>query len=131
MRILFLQNSTRLEELGKSLQAAGGPASNPTQIVATTDGKTDLASFVSRTRVLATAAGPFSIHGGEAMIKACASAGVHYVDVSDEFFWQREMTDRYDAVAHTKEVRIYFCTAPPKKDYWQAHPFVKLEHLLS
>lgn len=99
-------NSTRLEALAKVLQAAGGPASAPTQIVATTDGKTDLAAFVSRTRVLATAAGPFSIHGGEAMVKACANAGVHYVDISDEFFWQREMTDRYDAVARASGATI-------------------------
>ena len=41
------------------------------------------------------------------MVKACANAGVHYVDISDEFFWQREMADRYDAVARTKEVLLF------------------------
>ena len=31
-----------------------------------------------------TAAGPFSIHGGEELLRAAAELGVHYADTSDE-----------------------------------------------
>ena len=58
-----------------------------------------MTEFVKRTRAIATAAGPFSIHNGAVLVRACAEHGVHYADVSDEFYWQREMIDGHDAVA--------------------------------
>ena len=44
-------------------------------------------------------AGRYSIHGGELLVRACAESGTHYADVSDEFYWQREMIDSHDAAA--------------------------------
>lgn len=40
------------------------------------------------------------------MVAACAAKGVHYVDTSDEFYWQRWMIDRYDATARASGASI-------------------------
>ena len=66
----------------------------------------DPSTWVSRAKAVATAAGPFSIHEGENLVKACAEAGVHYVDTSDEFYWQRWMIDRYHATAQRSGAKI-------------------------
>lgn len=39
-------------------------------------------------------------------MKACAENGVHYVDTSDEFYWQRDMIDKYDGVARSTGARL-------------------------
>ena len=59
-----------------------------------------------RARAVATAAGPFSIHSGEVLVRACAEAGVHYVDTSDEFYWQREMVDAHAEAAEKTGAKI-------------------------
>merc|ERR1719436_415615 len=46
------------------------------------------------------------MHGGELVVKACAEAGVHYSDTSDEFYWQRWMIDRHDATAKKSGAKI-------------------------
>ena len=46
-----------------------------------------MTEFVTRARAIATAAGPFSIHDGAVLVRACAEHGVHYADISDEFYW--------------------------------------------
>ena len=46
--------------MAADLKAAGGASSSPETLIATLDGKTNLADFVKRTKVVATAAGPFS-----------------------------------------------------------------------
>ena len=96
------RNATKLHALAAELTPL--PSGTPEIIVASLSG--DLASWVSRTRAVATAAGPFSIHDGENLIKACASLGVHYADTSDEFYWQRRMIERYDAAAAVSGARI-------------------------
>ena len=94
------RNATKLHALEASLAAL---PSKPEVIVSPLDG--DL-SWVARTKAIATAAGPFSIHDGEYLVKACAKHGVHYTDTSDEFYWQRRMIDRYDASAAKSGARI-------------------------
>lgn len=100
------RNSTELQALAASLSAAGGPSSKPEIIVASLDGKTDAATWVKRAKAVISAAGPFSIHGGEYVVKAAAENGVHYSDTSDEFYWQRWMVDRYDASARKSGARV-------------------------
>jgi len=61
---------------------------------------------VRRTRAVVTTAGPFSVHSGNLLVKACSRLGVHYVDTSDEFYWQRRMVDSYDAAARESGAHI-------------------------
>merc|ERR1712232_449279 len=85
--------------LAEQLVNEGGKSSKPEIIVAALDGKSDPKAWVTRAQAVITAAGPFSAHGGELVVKACAENGVHYSDTSDEFYWQRWMIDRHDAAA--------------------------------
>lgn len=96
------RNATRLAALVAELSATG--VSPPSTIVASLDAAADV--WVRRTRAVITAAGPYSIHNGERVVEACARLGVHYADVSDEFYWQREMIDKYDAVARASGARV-------------------------
>ena len=91
------RNETKLKSLAAELRASGGASSTPEIIVSPLTG--DITPWVGRAKVVATAAGPFSIHDGERLLEACAQLGVHYADTSDEFYWQRRMIDRHHAAA--------------------------------
>jgi short subunit dehydrogenase-like uncharacterized protein len=46
--------------------------------------------------------GPYSKHGGEALIKACAESGKHYVDLAGEGHWLgTTIVPQYDYLAST------------------------------
>ncbi|CAK9034918.1 Putative trans-acting enoyl reductase MT2525 [Durusdinium trenchii] len=88
-------NRSHLEDVVSQLTDV---KSKPDVLVAALDGHSDPKDWLKSTRAVITAAGPFSIHGGEELLRAAAELGVHYADTSDEFYWQRWMIDRYDQV---------------------------------
>lgn len=96
------RNATKLSALASSLRASSSP-SQPELIVASLS---QPMQWVRRAAVVATAAGPYSIHGGAALLKACAENGVHYADLSDEFPWQRRMIDAHDHTARRSGARV-------------------------
>merc|ERR1712078_896782 len=99
-----------LKALATNLAAAGGTSSNPEIIVASLDGKTDAATWVKRAKAVISAAGPFSIHGGEYVVKAAAENGVHYSDTSDKFhLWPKKMKKNMFA----KFFRSFFAMGEP------------------
>lgn len=68
-----------------------------------------IADLVSRTRVLLTTAGPFSVNG-DRIVGACVTAGTHYVDITGETAWVRSLIDRYHGRAAEQGIRIIpFC----------------------
>ena len=97
------RNATKLAALAQRLKAAGGASSEPEVLVAPLTGNM---SWVARTRAVATAAGPFSIHEGENLLRECVEQGVDYADTSDEFYWQRRMIERYDDKAARSGARV-------------------------
>lgn len=104
------RTESHLRALVEELAAEGGNSSRPEVIVAALDGSQDPKAWVSRAKVVISAAGPFSKHGGEVLLAACARAGVHYADTSDEFYWQRRMIDGYDAVAQQSGAKLVLST---------------------
>ena len=97
------RNASKLHALAATLADTHGASSHPEIIVASLVG--DL-PWVKRAKAVATAAGPFSIHDGENLVKACATYGVSYSDTSDEFYWQRRMITGYDVTARATGARI-------------------------
>ncbi|CAJ1459212.1 unnamed protein product [Effrenium voratum] len=87
------RNASQLEALKASLHGVSMP-----QVLAKALDQ-DVKTWLGSTRAVISAAGPFSIHQGEALLSAAAELGIHYADTSDEFYWQREMIDKYDEVA--------------------------------
>jgi short subunit dehydrogenase-like uncharacterized protein len=100
------RNAAEIKALGSNLCAAPDTLSCPEQIVAPLDAQHDLTEWVRRTRVVVTFAGPFSVHSGNLLVEACSKLGVHYVDTSDEFYWQRRMIDSYDATAKASGAHV-------------------------
>lgn len=51
--------------------------------------------MVSKARVVLTTAGPYSEHGGDVVVEACARQGRHYADLTGEYWFQRAMIDQF------------------------------------
>jgi len=84
--------------------------SMPQVLVAALDNQSDPKTWLKDTTAVITAAGPFSLHGGEVLVRAAAELGVHYADTSDEFYWQRWMIDRYDQLAQSTGAKMVLST---------------------
>ena len=65
-------------------------------------------AIVSQTRVLLTTAGPFSLYGSK-IVDACVRFKTHYVDITGETFWVRDLIDRYHDRAAADGTRIIPC----------------------
>jgi len=65
-------------------------------------------AIVSKTRILLTTAGPFSLYGSK-IIYACVRYKTHYVDITGETFWVRDLIDRYHDRAAAEGTRIIPC----------------------
>lgn len=57
-----------------------------------------LRALAASARALISTVGPYALYG-EPCLAACAEEGTHYVDLTGESPWVRDMIDRYDAVA--------------------------------
>ena len=65
-----------------------------------------LSAMVLRTAVVLNCAGPYSVNNGAALLGACARAGVHYSDLAGEGFWQAEMIEAFDDLAHDSGAKV-------------------------
>lgn len=80
----------------------------PTLIVDTTQPDT-MPTLVQDTRVVATTAGPYSYHGSP-VVEFCAKFGTHYVDITGEIPWIKQMMVRYQSTAQgTGAMIVPFC----------------------
>jgi len=50
--------------------------------------------------VLLNTVGPYAIHG-EPVVAACARKGTHYLDVTGEAPWVKDMIGKYDSIARS------------------------------
>mmetsp|Transcript_142051 Transcript_142051/g.247485 ORF Transcript_142051/g.247485 Transcript_142051/m.247485 type:complete len:652 (+) Transcript_142051:59-2014(+) len=65
----------------------------------------EVMTMVSQGKVVISAAGPhFQV--GEPVIKACMEKLTHYIDVSGETFWIKEIINKYHALARAKNIAI-------------------------
>jgi short subunit dehydrogenase-like uncharacterized protein len=65
-------------------------------------------AIVSKTRVLLTTAGPFSLYGSK-IVDACVRLKTHYVDITGEMSWVRGLIDRHHDRAAADGTRIIPC----------------------
>lgn len=78
-------------------------------LVADSQEQTAVDGIVSQTRVLLNTAGPFALYGN-AIVDACVRLGTHYVDITGETPWVKELCDRYHDRAASNGTRIIpFC----------------------
>jgi short subunit dehydrogenase-like uncharacterized protein len=65
-------------------------------------------AMVSQTRILLTTAGPFALYG-TTLVDACVRFKTHYVDITGETPWVRDLIDRYHERAAADGTRLIPC----------------------
>lgn len=97
------------EKLEAVKAQVGGAASRADVLVADAQDQAAIDAIVARTRVLLTTAGPFALYGTR-IVDACVRCQTHYVDITGETVWVKELIDRYHNQAVADGTRIIpFC----------------------
>lgn len=90
----------------EKLDALGAPVD---LLVADSSDQASIDAMVSATRVVLSTAGPYALYGTP-VVDACVRFHTHYVDITGETFWVRNLIERYHARAAADRVRIVpFC----------------------
>ncbi|MGZ4896494.1 MAG: saccharopine dehydrogenase family protein [Candidatus Angelobacter sp.] len=93
----------------EAARAQAGESANSVDIlVADAQDQQAVAAIVSRTRILLSTAGPFSLYGNK-IVDACVRYKTHYVDITGETSWVRDLIDRYHDRAAADGTRIIPC----------------------
>jgi short subunit dehydrogenase-like uncharacterized protein len=74
-------------------------------IVADARDSVALQVLAEQTSVVASAAGPYALYGSE-LGAACVKSGAHYVDITGETPWVRQMIDLHHATARRARLKI-------------------------
>jgi short subunit dehydrogenase-like uncharacterized protein len=77
----------------------------PVTIVADLEDPDSLAAMASRARVVLNLVGPYTLYG-RPVIEACVANGAHYVDLTGEIPFVRQMIDAFDARATEAGVKV-------------------------
>ena len=64
-----------------------------------------LDKMTEKTKVVLSTAGPFHRYGSK-LVASCVKNGTHYVDITGETFWIKEMITRHHEEAKKKSIRI-------------------------
>ena len=86
----------------------GDGARNAGIIVAEADDEAALDALARDARVVLSTAGPFALYGSN-LVAACVKHRTHYVDITGETPWVRELIDRHHAQAAADGTRIIPC----------------------
>ena len=97
------RNRDKLAALQKSLNT------HADLLIADSQDQAALDAIAVRTRVMLTTAGPYALYGS-GLVAACVRHQTHYVDITGETTWVRELIDRHHAQAAADGTRIIpFC----------------------
>jgi len=77
-------------------------------LIADSNDIVSLNALVESTKVVITTVGPYAYYGSS-LVKACADAGTHYVDLTGEVPWMRTMIDQHQEAARKSGARIVHC----------------------
>ncbi len=82
---------------------------NVDALVADATNEEDIDILVQQTQVLMTTVGPYALYGSE-LVRHCAKYGVHYVDITGESPWVRDMLEEHGEIAQATKAKIIpFC----------------------
>jgi short subunit dehydrogenase-like uncharacterized protein len=87
------RSESKLKTLAAELQAQNPDRIQPS-IQVTQLEKADLLRLANSTKVLITTVGPYHKYGS-AVVEACAETGTHYLDVTGEVPWVRDIITKY------------------------------------
>ena len=93
------RNSKKLEEISANTEK------KPEVFVADSHDNISLAELVKKTDVIASLAGPFNKYSNN-LVQECINHGTHYVDITGENLWVRDLIDRHHSKAEEKGIFI-------------------------
>jgi short subunit dehydrogenase-like uncharacterized protein len=96
------RSKTKLQEIQNALPNTGQRFQLET--VDATD-EAALLKLAQRTKVICTTVGPYAKYG-LGVVKACATAGTHYCDITGEVQFMRDSIDGFDALAKKTGARV-------------------------
>lgn len=101
--------ATILDEIAALVSEPAPPLVIADLVCTTSEQEEQLRDVVKSTRVVMTAAGPFRKYG-ISLHKICAEEGIHYVDITGETSFFRQVIQHHDAKARgTKAVLVSHC----------------------
>jgi len=93
------RNTAKLTELQSQLP------SKPDIIIADANDEAALTNLTKSTKVVASYAGPFNKYSN-ILVKACVVSATHYVDITGEAIWVRDLIDNYHQECIEKKIKI-------------------------
>ena len=87
---------------------AGDDAKSIDVLIADAHDQEALDRIASQARVVLSTAGPFALYGNE-LVDACVRFGAHYVDITGETPWVKDLIDRHHEKAASSGTRIVPC----------------------
>lgn len=89
---------------------------------------------MSQTRVVISTVGPF-VKYGTPLVEACIRQGTHYVDITGEFPWVKQMIDRFHQQAQDEKVMIVptcgFDSVPSDLGVYMVSEYMHAKHNLA
>jgi short subunit dehydrogenase-like uncharacterized protein len=104
--IRFAMGGRNAEKLAAVRDEVGAPSDTPLIVIDSADPQS-LDTLMTRTRLVLSTVGPYQLYGSS-LVKACAEAGVDYVDLCGEPAWMRQMIDAHHLSAQSSGARIVF-----------------------
>lgn len=96
----------------QALEAARAQAGEKAQaadiLIADARDQTALDNIASQTRIVLSTAGPFALYGSQ-LVDACVRFTTHYVDITGETPWVKDLIDRHHHKAAAAGTRIVPC----------------------
>tara|TARA_B100000287_G_scaffold433899_1_gene496822 strand:+ start:4050 stop:5237 length:1188 start_codon:yes stop_codon:yes gene_type:complete len=74
-------------------------------LIADSDDEQALDNLTSRAKVILSTAGPFHRYGSK-LVASCIKNSTHYVDITGENFWVKDLIEKHHAEASRKGIRI-------------------------
>ena len=93
------RDSVKLKKIQESIP------SKPEIIIADANDENALLELTKSTQVVASYAGPFNKYSNM-LVKACVETGTHYVDITGEAIWVRDLIDNYHQECVSKKIKI-------------------------
>jgi short subunit dehydrogenase-like uncharacterized protein len=102
------RNREKLEAIRAELAAITPKASELELLIGDSHDLDSLKTIAQTTKVVLTTVGPYAAYGAT-LVQACVESGTHYVDLTGETPFIRQMIDAHHEEAQKKGVRIVHC----------------------
>ncbi|PFH56391.1 hypothetical protein XA68_16582 [Ophiocordyceps unilateralis] len=122
------RSTAKLQALAEECKRLSPTMSTPELEVVNVDDAAQIDALVRKTSLVITTVGPY-FRFGEAIVRACAQAGTHYLDCTGEIPWVANMIEKYEAAARQSGAILVPCngieSAAADLITWSLVSFVK------